>query len=116
VKSLWPIHSLPGLGERGKIDPVEEARPAISAARRDRELDLRVGRHAQDRGDALIVGRREALPSRRARRIDDHAMTELREQVHGAIDCRRIRHEARRRVEADAEGALRHGISTRAAR
>ena len=65
-------------GQRGEVEARQQARPAVAAAQRDRELDARIRRHAQHRREPLVVGRGEALPARAARRVDDHAMAHRR--------------------------------------
>ena len=60
--------------ERREIDPRQQARPAVAAAQRDREVDARIVRHAHHRREPLVVGRGKALPTRAARGIDDHLL------------------------------------------
>ena len=105
-----PEPSLPFRGERGEVDAPEEARPAVAAARRDRERHPRIVRHPADGGEPLVVARRESLPARRAARIDDDAMAERGQPRHRALQRRLVGHEARGGVETDTESVV-HGVT-----
>ena len=104
--------SLPFRGERREVDAIEKARPAVAAARRDRERHPRIVRHPSDGGEPLVVARRESLPARRAARVDDDAMAERGQPRHRALQRRVVRDEARGRVETDAESVV-HGRDAR---
>ena len=95
-------------GDRVEIQAVEQARPAISAAAGDCKIDARIVGHAHDRGDPVIVSRREALPARADSRVDHDAVASRLEQCHGALDRRGIGRESGGRVQADAVARVRH--------
>ena len=105
VKSLYPSQRLPALGQQAEIKTGQETRPAVAAAQSNREFDARVRGHAHDRGQALVVRRREALPSRMACRVDDDAVAHRLEPRDRAGQCRRFLREARGCVKTDAVGA-----------
>ena len=108
-----PHPSLPGAGNRREVEPGEEPRPAVAAAGRHRQPDLGVGGHAHHGGEPLVVHRREALPARRARGIDDDLVAERREPRGGAVERIRLDDEAGGRIETDAVGAICHSEGRR---
>jgi hypothetical protein len=63
-------------GQRVEIDPIQQARPAVAAAHGDRQIDARIRRHTHYGRQALVVGRRKALPAPRCRGVDDDAVPE----------------------------------------
>ncbi len=76
--------------QRGEVDPVEEAREAIAAAQHQHDVGVGVRGDALDRGEALVVGRREALPAAARGRIAPHAVPEACKQRLRAVDGGRV--------------------------
>ena len=102
--------ALPGARERREVDAVDQAADAVAAAQHDGNVGLRIGRNALERGETLVVRRRESLPSSARRRIALHAMAEACKQRFRAVDGGSVRGETRRRHDRDVE-ACAHPVA-----
>jgi hypothetical protein len=97
----------PGMGDARIVDAIEQARPAVAAAHRAGDVDLRIDGHPLERGKPLVVRSGEALQPGFDGRVADHAVAEACEPALGAIHRRGVGREAGRRVEAEVHADRR---------